>query len=271
MAVPPTKITMFNFFEKLPSKTSIAIEEDPRKVAPIFNKQHVDEFQHRLEQFDSELVAAQANLTEQNSNQTYLSSIKLNHHKPFRIDKKRRGPLRAKLLQFNEDVRPPYFGTWQKESKSIKGRKPFALDNEIFDYDIDSEAEWDIGGPGESLKGDDSDDDEEQDEYEIDMKTFVPHGYVSDDEIEAGSDSEDHPPMSPNDNEENANEIGSGSDSEVKILEEIKPTQVQQPKQTPKRDMKAIVLGLSFENNPSLSETKQEFLKSFQGFLCSTK
>lgn len=33
-----------------------------------------------------------------------------------------------KLLQFDENKRPPYWGTWRKKSLYIKPRKPFAID-----------------------------------------------------------------------------------------------------------------------------------------------
>lgn len=33
-----------------------------------------------------------------------------------------------KLLQFNENKRPPYWGTWRKKSLCIKPRRPFAID-----------------------------------------------------------------------------------------------------------------------------------------------
>lgn len=186
MAAPATNNTMFNYFTKLPSKDCI-VEENPRKLAPIFNKQHVDEFQARLGDFDSELL--------NNDKNHYLSTIKSGQHQPFKIDRKCLNPKRAKLLQFREDVRPPYYGTWQKTSRLVTGRRPFGLDEEIFDYDNDSEAEWDIGGPGESLKDDDSEyDDEDEgkpDDYEIDMKVFVPHGYVSEDELEVDGDNDE--------------------------------------------------------------------------------
>lgn len=35
---------------------------------------------------------------------------------------------RTKLLQFSENRRPPYWGTWRKQSRSINSRKPFAMD-----------------------------------------------------------------------------------------------------------------------------------------------
>lgn len=33
-----------------------------------------------------------------------------------------------KLLQFNENKRPPYWGTWRKKSLYVKPRRPFACD-----------------------------------------------------------------------------------------------------------------------------------------------
>lgn len=33
-----------------------------------------------------------------------------------------------KLLQFHENRRPPYCGTWRKKSLCIKPRRPFACD-----------------------------------------------------------------------------------------------------------------------------------------------
>jgi len=35
---------------------------------------------------------------------------------------------RAKLLQFHENRRPPYWGTWRKRSKKLNSRRPFAKD-----------------------------------------------------------------------------------------------------------------------------------------------
>lgn len=36
--------------------------------------------------------------------------------------------FRWKLLQFDENKRPPYWGTWRKKSIFVKPRKPFAHD-----------------------------------------------------------------------------------------------------------------------------------------------
>ena len=46
--------------------------------------------------------------------------------------------VRAKLLQFTENQRPPYWGTWTKKSKFVGPRKPFGRDKELFDYEYDS-------------------------------------------------------------------------------------------------------------------------------------
>lgn len=225
MATPISK-SIVNYFTKLPSKVSIT-DENPRKSAPIFNKQHVDEFQLRAEKFDQELSDPSLDTTN-----TYISCMRSGQHRPYRVSIKTRGSLRARFLQFSEDVRPPYFGTWQKSSKLVTGRKPFGKDDEIFDYELDSEAEWDIGGPGESLKGDDSEDEDEQDDYEIDMKTFVPHGYVSDDEV---SDKEDESDNLKCDVKENSKLI-------------------------------SIILGLNFDEDPT--DSKLQFLRNFQGNSC---
>lgn len=330
MTAPANKITMLSFFTKLPS---IPVEEaNPRKLAPAFNKQHVEEFQKdRLERFDAELYRLNNEVThvqtpmdgveqEQDrlvpasngDNHTpivdYIASIKSGHYRPFRVDRKPKGPLRAKLLQYSEDVRPAYYGTWQKKTTRITGRRPYCMDESVFDYEVDSEAEWDIGGPGESLKGDDSEDEEELDDYEIDMKTFVPHGYVSDDEVDVHSDQEENNSSSANQSVEVDDvlcDADESSNMSIKIICEKRvklnsvpstnkqsnsngnntskkstPTKVNPPCQQqaptpqmkqPKLDIKPIVLGIYYEHQQPaiISESKIHFLKSFQGFMCS--
>ena len=53
-------------------------------------------------------------------------------------------------------------GTWSKISSVISGRKPFAQDADLLDYEYDSEAEWEEDEPGEELKSDDDLDDDEE-------------------------------------------------------------------------------------------------------------
>jgi len=97
---------------------------------------------------------------------------------------------RAKLLQFHENLRPAYFGTWRKKSAHITGRRPFGREMELFDYEIDSDLEWEEEEEGEIIKDDESEkdkledeeeEDQEGDDYELD-DFFVPHGHLSDDE-----------------------------------------------------------------------------------------
>lgn len=54
----------------------------------------------------------------------------------------------------------------------------------FFDYEIDSDDEWEDEEPGESLHGsDDEKDKESDDDYDIDNEFFVPHGHLSDEEL----------------------------------------------------------------------------------------
>ena len=51
----------------------------------------------------------------------------------------------------------------------------------MFEYEIDSDDEWEEEEPGESLKGSDDEKDEkeenpEENEYDIDNEFMVPHG-----------------------------------------------------------------------------------------------
>ncbi|KAI1301373.1 Chromatin assembly factor 1 subunit A [Halotydeus destructor] len=83
-------------------------------------------------------------------------------------------------MQFHEDIRPPWFGTWSKRSKQVTGRRPAAKDDSFLNYDVDSEAEWEEEeAGGESIKDDDSEKSADEDNYEIDNDIFVPHGYLS--------------------------------------------------------------------------------------------
>lgn len=86
-------------------------------------------------------------------------------------DKLKHVPM--KLIQFQEDVRPPYRGTYT--SRPLHGienlaRNPFRRDLPNTNYDYDSEAEWvDDGEDAEDLNSeveiDDEDDDEDMDDF----------------------------------------------------------------------------------------------------------
>ncbi|XP_003460813.1 chromatin assembly factor 1 subunit A isoform X3 [Cavia porcellus] len=102
---------------------------------------------------------------------------------------------RMKLLQFSENHRPAYWGTWSKKTAVIRPRDPWAQDKQLLDYEVDSDEEWEEEEPGESLSHSEGDDDDEvgEDEDEDDG-FFVPHGYLSDDEgvTEECADPEKH-------------------------------------------------------------------------------
>jgi chromatin assembly factor 1 subunit A len=93
---------------------------------------------------------------------------------------KRTGDLLRKIplkyLRFQEDVRPPYRGTYT--SRPVSGmtrlaRNPLRRDLPETNYDYDSEAEWveDEDEAGEDLKSDDED--EDVDDGRDDMDGFL--------------------------------------------------------------------------------------------------
>jgi len=91
-----------------------------------------------------------------------------------------------KLLQFHEDVRPPYFGTYTKTSLFVTGRRPLGLAAEM-DYEYDSEEEWEPE-PDDAVNVEMSDVEEEEEEEGAGGEEgeedgwMVPHGYLSEDE-----------------------------------------------------------------------------------------
>ncbi|XP_042106064.1 chromatin assembly factor 1 subunit A isoform X3 [Ovis aries] len=102
---------------------------------------------------------------------------------------------RMKLLQFSENHRPAYWGTWNKQTTVIRPRDPWAQDRDLLDYEVDSDEEWEEEEPGESLSHSEGDEDDDvgEDEDEDDG-FFVPHGYLSEDEgvTEECADPENH-------------------------------------------------------------------------------
>ncbi|KAG9294574.1 hypothetical protein G9A89_008053 [Geosiphon pyriformis] len=102
--------------------------------------------------------------------------------------------IKMKFLKFGEDYRPAYYGTWSKISKRITSRRPFAQDNDLFNYEYDSTAEWEEDEEGEELKSEDDDDDDFEDKdfqaqsdaelsSDSDQESWlVPEGYLSEDE-----------------------------------------------------------------------------------------
>ena len=93
--------------------------------------------------------------------------------KEFKIDNK----LWKKA--FSMEGRPAVVFNFTKESKLINGRKPFHRD-EIIDYDIDSDEEWEEGGAEDiDNQSDEEGDPMDMEEYD---EFLVPDGYLSDEE-----------------------------------------------------------------------------------------
>lgn len=94
--------------------------------------------------------------------------------------------MKVKFLKFHENRRPPYYGTWRKKSETIKPRRPLVEDRVHFDYEIDSDDDWEEEEQGESITGSDGEDKENEtdNEYEVDNEFFVPHGHLSEDEVD---------------------------------------------------------------------------------------
>jgi predicted transcriptional regulator len=106
--------------------------------------------------------------------------------------------IRMKLLKFHTDVRPEYYGTYGKRSRVITGRRPCAMDTNLFDYEYDSEVEWepeDCESGDECISGDELDEEDEKAKAEeaagAEEDWLVPHGYLSDDEVEENEEQED--------------------------------------------------------------------------------
>ncbi|CAD5206609.1 unnamed protein product [Bursaphelenchus okinawaensis] len=94
-------------------------------------------------------------------------------------------PMRAKLFQFCESERPPYYGTWRQKSSLITGRRPWFKATNQIDYERDSENEWEPEpSEGEDCKSEKAS--TKGDDYETD-DFLLNHGYLSSSE---GSDGE---------------------------------------------------------------------------------
>eukprot|EP00058_Branchiostoma_floridae_P016562 XP_002602050.1 hypothetical protein BRAFLDRAFT_94449 [Branchiostoma floridae] len=91
--------------------------------------------------------------------------------------------VHMKLLQFHENYRPAYYGTWNKTSKQLNPRNPFKKDEDLFDYEFDSDDEWEEEEPGESISHSEGEKDDSDSDADSDLEDFfVPHGHLSEDE-----------------------------------------------------------------------------------------
>ncbi|XP_043277415.1 chromatin assembly factor 1 subunit A-B-like isoform X2 [Venturia canescens] len=167
---------------------------------------------------------------------------------------------RAKYLAFAENRRPPYWGTWRKKSATITPRKPFSQDTKWFDYDVDSDEEWEEEEPGESLHGSDDEKEEENpddNEYDVDNEFMVPHGYLSEEEAQADDDEED---MSPETQK-----------YKLKILgEEFEAERKTQPSKVKPRVIGCVWQGPSNAYPQNMSQKLVDFLTVRQAWVQAT-
>ncbi|KAL3278106.1 hypothetical protein HHI36_013451 [Cryptolaemus montrouzieri] len=133
--------------------------------------------------------------------------------------------MRAKFLKFQENQRPAYYGTWRKKSKNITGRKPFGKET-IFDYEVDSDDDWEEEEQGENLEvvsDDDKENEPENEDYEVDNEFFVPHGHLSDDEV----DDEENARLSPESQKQKLKLLKDAFDLDIKSkTQKIKPRSI---------------------------------------------
>ncbi|XP_034196204.2 uncharacterized protein LOC117611888 [Osmia lignaria lignaria] len=165
---------------------------------------------------------------------------------------------RAKLLQFSENQRPPYWGTWRKRSRNIKSRKPFSRDTKWFNYEVDSDEEWEEEEPGESLHGSEEEKDEENpedNEYDVDNEFMVPHGYLSNEEVRA--DEEDEEDMNPQTQKFKLKVLGQQFESErSRKTSKLKP-----------KIIGCIWRGPNNEFPPNVPERTREFLTAHEAWV----
>lgn len=89
--------------------------------------------------------------------------------------------LPIKYLQFYENTKPPYIGTWCSATHVLTKfpvRNPFDTSKSGLDYSYDSDADWngddaEDEGEGEDIDNDDEDDDDEDIDDEEEMEDFV--------------------------------------------------------------------------------------------------
>ncbi|KJH51681.1 hypothetical protein DICVIV_02112 [Dictyocaulus viviparus] len=131
----------------------------------------------------------------------YLSSLSTNPRKLVGVPV---NSMRAKLYQFHDNYRPPYYGTWRSRSKAITGRRPFTTKDENIDYEIDSDAEWEEEpSDAEECKSDEEDDAGGDSDIDSEHEAFfVEPGYLSAGEGDEGSDDDDHAANEARDTEE---------------------------------------------------------------------
>ena len=168
---------------------------------------------------------------------------------------------KAKLLQFHENERPPYWGTWSKKSKVVGPRRPFAKDCHYFEYEYDSDDDWEEEEEGESLSDEEKDKEEDQDVKEEDDDEddgfFVGHGILDKEEAHL-LDSDEEQDASDN------RKAGSTTEKDKSTLEEdlelqkmkLRAEQFEEEYKKQKNvpvKLKSRVFGCFWNNSPNYS------------------
>ncbi|KAI9503510.1 hypothetical protein GGI25_003971 [Coemansia spiralis] len=128
-----------------------------------------------------------------------------------------------KLLHFYGSRRPDYWGTWSKRLCKVSRRRPFAADTDQLDYEVDSDAEWEIEDDeeGEELHSDNEDeDDEDEDDEDFDEE----NGFIVGDRV-AKPRSSNHKTLSGDAMDDDSDDSSDNSvfNSEDEEIEEIDP------------------------------------------------
>lgn len=173
---------------QLPTNSSLAVDQTPQ-----ITQDGQDAFDRQLndpsirEKYDLGLVESYAGLERQFANERLatrgfsaapvkdlMDQINGSLEQPIDLtsETKPRNPMEAlhdvsrRYLEFSEDVRPAYFGTYSKavspRTKRKLTRNPHTRARKDTDYDYDSEAEWEEPEEGEDLLDEEDDEADSQ-------------------------------------------------------------------------------------------------------------
>jgi len=236
---PKTKVAKFGVFDTYQLKDGVSIAQVNRRVLEEDEKKKFDEsFAMQVNGF-----ASLKSFTDNAKRRIKDDSKQLNTSQTV-IERKK-----FKLFMFHTNYRPPYYGTWKKKSCVISAKNPFKKDEELLDYEYDSDDDWEEPVEGEDIANSDGEEEASGEEEESGGEEdgfFVPHGYLSDDE---GIREED-------DDDENANnqEI---SDQKMKA----KQLEFERRFKQKIKVLTPISIGCVYEDSsPKLIEQHQQFL-----------
>ncbi|KAJ1918205.1 hypothetical protein H4219_002762 [Mycoemilia scoparia] len=125
--------------------------------------------------------------------------------------------LSMKLIHFHDNRRPDYWGTWSKEVKSVNGRRPFAKDTDVFDYDFNSDAEWEVDEEGEELVSEEEDDDDDDEVVEEEEGIDDDDGFLVDENDESSNKRFSILGMDSDDDDDNEDDGDFGDDDLMEI------------------------------------------------------